>query len=125
MVSLFPKDTWNNRPNGLRKDLVQLLAGLKPGFLRFPGGCIVEGRRLELRYRWKKTVGDVAERRAMIKDPLYKLVGPFQATESSLTVLNKQKKSLDAKGEDTDKVEKRMRELHERFNKKMNEIIDK
>jgi alpha-N-arabinofuranosidase len=66
MVSLFPKDTWNNRPNGLRKDLVQLLADLEPGFLRFPGGCIVEGRRLELRYQWKKTVGDVAERRAMI-----------------------------------------------------------
>ena len=66
MVSLFPRETWNNRPNGLRKDLVQLLADLKPGFIRFPGGCIVEGRRLELRYQWKKTVGDVAERRAMI-----------------------------------------------------------
>jgi alpha-L-arabinofuranosidase len=66
MVSLFPKETWNDRPNGLRKDLVQLLADLKPGFLRFPGGCIVEGRRLETRYQWKKTVGDVAERRALI-----------------------------------------------------------
>jgi alpha-L-arabinofuranosidase len=66
MVSVFPKDTWNTRPNGLRKDLVQLLADLKPGFIRFPGGCIVEGRRLELRYQWKKTVGDVAERRAII-----------------------------------------------------------
>ena len=66
MVSLFPKETWNNRPNGLRKDLVQLLADLKPGFIRFPGGCIVEGRRLELRYQWKKTVGDVAERRGLI-----------------------------------------------------------
>ena len=52
--------------NGLRKDLVQLLADLKPGFIRFPGGCIVEGRRLELRYQWKKTVGDVAERRGLI-----------------------------------------------------------
>ena len=62
MVSLFPRQTWNSRPNGLRKDLVQLLADLKPGFIRFPGGCIVEGRRLELRYQWKKTVGDVAER---------------------------------------------------------------
>ena len=66
MVSLFPKDTWNNRRNGLRRDLVQLLADLKPGFIRFPGGCIVEGRRLELRYQWKQTVGDVAERRALI-----------------------------------------------------------
>jgi alpha-N-arabinofuranosidase len=44
MVSLLPRETWNNRPNGLRKDLVQWLADLKPGFLRFPGGCI--GRRL-------------------------------------------------------------------------------
>jgi alpha-N-arabinofuranosidase len=66
MVSLFPKETWNGRPNGLRKDLVQLLADLKPGFIRFPGGCIVEGRRLALRYQWKKTVGDVAERRGLI-----------------------------------------------------------
>ena len=47
MVSLFPKKTWKDRPNGLRADLVQWLADLKPGFLRFPGGCIVEGRYLE------------------------------------------------------------------------------
>lgn len=66
MVSLYPKSTWNGRPNGLRKDLVQLLADLKPGFIRFPGGCIVEGRRLALRYQWKKTVGDLAERRGLI-----------------------------------------------------------
>ena len=66
MVSLFPKDTWKNRPNGLRRDLVQLLADMKPGFLRFPGGCIVEGRRLALRYQWKKTIGDVSERRSII-----------------------------------------------------------
>ncbi len=66
MVSLFPTDTWNKRANGLRPDLVQLLADMKPGFLRFPGGCIVEGRRLALRYQWKKTVGDVSERRSLI-----------------------------------------------------------
>jgi alpha-L-arabinofuranosidase len=66
MVSLFPKDTWKSRPNGLRRDLVQLLADMKPGFLRFPGGCIVEGRRLALRYQWKKTIGDVSERRSII-----------------------------------------------------------
>jgi len=39
---------------------------MRPGFLRFPGGCIVEGRRLPLRYQWKKTVGDVSERRTII-----------------------------------------------------------
>lgn len=66
MVSLFPEDTWKGRPNGLRKDLVQLLYDLQPGFLRFPGGCIVEGRTLARRYQWKKTVGPVADRTALI-----------------------------------------------------------
>lgn len=66
MVSLFPVDTWNQRPNGLRKDLVQLLHDMHPGFIRFPGGCIVEGRRLATRYRWKTTVGDVADRKTII-----------------------------------------------------------
>ena len=49
-----------NRENGLRPDLVQLLKDMKPGFLRFPGGCIVEGRTLAQRYQWKETIGDVA-----------------------------------------------------------------
>ncbi len=66
MVSLFPVDTWKHRPNGLRKDLVQLLYDMHPGFLRFPGGCIVEGRELAARYRWKTTVGDIAERKTII-----------------------------------------------------------
>jgi len=66
MISLFPLDTWKNRPNGLRKDLVQLLADMHPGFLRFPGGCIVEGRRLATRYRWKTTIGDITERKTII-----------------------------------------------------------
>ncbi len=66
MISLFPKDTWKNRPGGMRADLVQLLADLKPGFLRFPGGCIVEGRDLANRYQWKKTVGKVEDRELII-----------------------------------------------------------
>lgn len=66
MVSLFPEHTWKNRKNGLRADLVQKLADLKPGFLRFPGGCIVEGHELATRYQWKKTVGDVDERKLII-----------------------------------------------------------
>ena len=66
MVSLFPVDTWNHRPNGLRRDLVQLLYDMHPGFIRFPGGCIVEGRQLLNRYRWKTTVGDLAQRKAII-----------------------------------------------------------
>ena len=66
VISLFPKDTWNKRPNGLRTDLVQLLKDMKPGFLRFPGGCIVEGRTLSERYQWKETIGDVAGRQPLI-----------------------------------------------------------
>lgn len=62
MVSLFPSDTWKQRANGLRADLVQMLAEMKPGFLRFPGGCIVEGFDLSQRYQWKNTVGDISER---------------------------------------------------------------
>jgi alpha-N-arabinofuranosidase len=66
MVSLFPADTWNGRSNGLRADLVQLLADLKPGFIRFPGGCIVEGFDLNTRYQWKKTIGNVEDRQLIV-----------------------------------------------------------
>jgi len=66
MISLFPTDTWKNRPGGLRADMVQALADLKPGFVRFPGGCIVEGFDLPQRYQWKKTVGPVEERELLI-----------------------------------------------------------
>jgi alpha-N-arabinofuranosidase len=66
MISLFPRGTWKKRPNGLRADLVQWLADLKPGFVRFPGGCIVEGRYLSTRYQWKNTVGKPEERKLLI-----------------------------------------------------------
>jgi alpha-N-arabinofuranosidase len=66
MVSLFPGDTWKGRPNGLRADLVQLLADLRPGFIRFPGGCIVEGFDLNNRYQWKKTIGNTENRQLII-----------------------------------------------------------
>jgi alpha-N-arabinofuranosidase len=66
MISLFPGHTWKNRPGGLRADLVQKLADLKPGFLRFPGGCIVEGRDLANRYQWKKSIGDIDKRENII-----------------------------------------------------------
>ena len=61
-ISLFPKDTWRGRENGLRKDLAQALYDLHPGLFRFPGGCIVEGTDLETRYQWKNTVGPVENR---------------------------------------------------------------
>jgi len=66
MISLFPQDTWKGRKSGLRKDLVQKLYDLQPGFLRFPGGCIVEGRTLAERYQWKKTIGKVEDRENLI-----------------------------------------------------------
>ena len=66
LVSLYPVDTWKRRPNGLRKDLVQLLYDMHPGFIRFPGGCIVEGRRLVNRYQWKTTVGDISQRKTIV-----------------------------------------------------------
>ena len=61
-ISLFPVDTWKGRENGLRKDLVQALYDLNPGFFRFPGGCIIEGNSLDTRYEWKKSVGPVENR---------------------------------------------------------------
>ena len=61
-VSLFPTDTWKGRENGMRKDLAQALADLKPGIFRFPGGCIVEGTDLDTRYNWKNSVGPVENR---------------------------------------------------------------
>jgi alpha-N-arabinofuranosidase len=69
MISLFPEDSavqsvTDPRPiPGLRKGIVEHLAALKPGFLRFPGGCIVEGRDLDNRYRWKNTSGDINQRK--------------------------------------------------------------
>jgi alpha-N-arabinofuranosidase len=63
VISLFPENTWKQRRNGLRADLVQMLADLQPAFLRFPGGCIVEGKDLPNRYEWKDTIGDIAERK--------------------------------------------------------------
>lgn len=66
MISLFPEDTWKKRPGGMRADMIQLLADMKPGFIRFPGGCIVEGFDLSQRYQWKKTIGPVEERQLII-----------------------------------------------------------
>ena len=63
MVSFFPRDTFCGRKNGMRKDLGQALKDLNPKFLRFPGGCIAHGDCLENIYRWKDTVGDIAERK--------------------------------------------------------------
>lgn len=61
-VSLFPAKTFNNRPNGLRNDLAQLIADLKPAFIRWPGGCFVEGINIQSAPQWKRTIGPVEKR---------------------------------------------------------------
>jgi len=61
LVSLFPP-TWNNRPNGLRKDIMQMLVDLHPKFLRFPGGNYVEGNKISERFPWQKTLGPIEDR---------------------------------------------------------------
>lgn len=61
-VSLFPEKTFHNRPNGLRIDIAGMLQGLKPSFVRWPGGCVVEGISLDNAFEWKKTLGDPAAR---------------------------------------------------------------
>ena len=68
-VSLFPADTYKNRQNGMRKDIAEMLADLKPKFMRFPGGCLIHDGTLNAddrnsMYRWKNTIGDITERPA-------------------------------------------------------------
>ena len=62
-TSLFPVDTYMDRENGLRKPLVERLLKLNPAFLRFPGGCIVEGFSKETAYRFEDSIGPVWERK--------------------------------------------------------------
>jgi alpha-L-arabinofuranosidase len=63
MLSLLPQKTFKSRPNGLRADLAQAIADLKPQFVRFPGGCLVHGDGLDNMYRWKDTIGPIETRR--------------------------------------------------------------
>lgn len=62
VVSLFPEKTFRHRQNGMRADLAQLLADMKPKFIRFPGGCLAHGDGLGNMYRWKNTIGPIEER---------------------------------------------------------------
>ena len=61
-VSLMPQKTFKNRANGMRADLAQTLADLKPQFIRFPGGCATHGQGIDNIYHWQATVGDLWER---------------------------------------------------------------
>ncbi|WP_321347714.1 alpha-L-arabinofuranosidase C-terminal domain-containing protein [uncultured Draconibacterium sp.] len=62
MVSLFPENTFKNRKNGLRADLAQTIADMKPRFVRFPGGCVAHGDGLENIYHWNNSVGPLEAR---------------------------------------------------------------
>ncbi len=64
IISLIPEDTYKG--HGLRKDLMETLEAMHPKFLRFPGGCAVEGNTMDVAWNWKDTVGDVSERREMV-----------------------------------------------------------
>ncbi|MEY2348279.1 alpha-L-arabinofuranosidase C-terminal domain-containing protein [Lentilactobacillus buchneri] len=69
MISLFPKNTFNHRPNYVRADLGETLKDLHPKFLRFPGGCLVHDGQLDpdnrgAMYRWKNSIGPVEQRPA-------------------------------------------------------------
>ena len=63
MVSLFPRKTFKGHPNGLRADLAQAIADIKPRFMRFPGGCLVHGDGIDNMYNWKNSIGPVEQRK--------------------------------------------------------------
>ena len=65
MVSLFPVNTFKGRDNGLRADLAQTLADLKPRFMRFPGGCVAHGDGLDNVYDWKGSIGPLEARKPL------------------------------------------------------------
>lgn len=67
LVSLFPP-TWHNRINGNRPDLMQLLSDMRPAFLRLPGGNYLEGRTIDTRFDWKRTVGPLIDRPGHLDD---------------------------------------------------------
>ena len=62
MVSLFPIKTFNRRHNGLREDIAKKIEQMKPVFIRFPGGCIIEGTSLETMECWKDSIGPIEQR---------------------------------------------------------------
>jgi alpha-L-arabinofuranosidase len=65
MVSLFPRNTFKNRRNGLRADLAQTLADIHPRFVRFPGGCVAHGDGIDNMYNWKGSIGALEERQPL------------------------------------------------------------
>ncbi|KAK5258904.1 hypothetical protein LTR20_005855 [Exophiala xenobiotica] len=67
LVSLFP-ETFNNRPNGIRKDLGQAIVDLGTKILRFPGGNNIEGYSIDQRWKWNETIGPLKDRKGRVGD---------------------------------------------------------
>ncbi len=61
VVTVMPP-TWKNRPNGLRLDLAEKLAGLKLKYIQFPGGCTAESCNMGACWNWKNSVGPLEQR---------------------------------------------------------------
>ena len=74
LVSLKPQDTYKG--HGLRKDLAEAIADLKPRFVRFPGGCMLHGQGLDNIYHWKESVGPQKDRK-----PAYNIWGYHQSRQ--------------------------------------------
>lgn len=60
-VTLFAP-SYKNRKNGLRVDLMEMMAEMRPKFVRFPGGNYLEGNNFANRFDWKRTIGNPDER---------------------------------------------------------------
>ena len=71
LVSLKPHDTYKG--HGLRKDLAEAIADLKPKFVRFPGGCMLHGQGIDNIYHWKESIGPMKDRK-----PAYNIWGYHQ-----------------------------------------------
>ena len=78
-LSLVPVATWKG--HGLRPDLAEKIAALKPAFVRFPGGCFVEGLDLANAPRWKDSIGELAQRRGVPDRWGYQTSGAFGVHE--------------------------------------------
>jgi alpha-L-arabinofuranosidase len=82
MVSLMPEKTWKN--HGLRPDLAESLDRLHPSFLRFPGGCWVEGDDFAHMNHWKRTIGNID-----VREPLWNIWGYRPPTASAFTNISR------------------------------------
>ena len=67
LLSLFP-ETFNNRPNGIRRDLGQAIVDLGTKVLRFPGGNNIEGVSVDQRWKWNETIGPLKDRKGRVGD---------------------------------------------------------